>query len=391
MAKYFENVDNKAWIIEVKFTEKDKDGNPLYTQNSDQKNEEAVYIKQHNGWKDNLTVRPKKYFPESLRIAKELNKKIHFENRAFFQLENLLWHEPRVEEAYYTKIKIYKKQWYALRLYEFRSTEIYVNINAQYADLGVDEAYAPLNISLFNDDILFISPEEFLERKLDSDAESKIIITEKKNNEHKTVDEFLKDIKPVNLKTNYSNIEEAGKFLINIYETSSLLKASGEISNKMEDFKKDAQFYKCYDIGRDIYSEGVRLSEQEYFDLAALFLSIAASGKYNSYEAMGDCLMRKREYDKALKLYKTKIYYEDKRFEEINKETTAPASSNKESPDYSESFFKIAICLNKLGYNSDLIKGFLSESKEQLSDYYESMNDWGYKDWDDVYSKLILK
>ena len=101
---------------------------------------------------------------------------------------------------------------------------------------------------------------------------------------------------------------------------------------------------------------------------------------------MGDCLMRKREYDKALKLYKTKIYYIDKRVEEINKD-----SSNKKSPDYGASFFKIAICLNKLGYNTDLIKGFLSESKEQLSDYYEGMNDWGYKDWDDVYSKLILR
>jgi len=383
MAKYFENMDNKAWIIEVKFTEKDKDGNPLYTQNSDQKNEEAVYIKQHNGWEDNLTIFPKKYFPESLRIAKELNKKIHFENLAYFQLEDLLWHEPRVEEAYYSKIMIYEKEWYALRFYEFRSTEIYVNIDSQYAHMGVSATYAPLNISLFNDDILFISPEEFLERKLDSDAESKIKITQKKNNEHKTIDEFLKDIKPVRLKTNYSSIKEAGKYLINIYETSSLLKASGKISNKMEDFKKAAQFYKCYEIGLDIYSEGVRLSEQEYFDLAALFFSIYASD--HSYEAMGDCLMRKREYDKALKLYKTKIYYTDKRVEEINKD-----SSNKESPDYGASFFKIAICLNKLGYNSDLIAGFLSKSKEQLSDYYEGMNDWGYKDWDDVYSKLIL-
>ena len=72
--------------------------------------------------------------------------------------------------------------------------------------------------------------------------------------------------------------------------------------------------------------------------------------------------------------------------EEINKD-----SSNTESPDYGASFFKIAICLNKLGYNSDLINDFLSESKEQLSDYYESMNDWGYRDWDDVYSKLILR
>jgi len=384
MAKYFGNSDNRAWIIEVKFTEKDKDGNPLYTENSNTKNEEAVYIKQHNGWKDNLTIIPKKYFPESLRIAKELNKKIHFVNLAYFQLEDLLWHEPRVEEAYYSKIMIYEKEWYALRFYEFRSTEIYVNINAQYADLGVDKAYAPLNISLFNDDILFISPEEFHERKLDSDAESKITITKKKNNEHKTIDEFLKDIKPVRLKTNYSNIKEAGKFLINIYETSSLLKAAGEISNKMEDFKKAPQFYKCYDIGLNIYSEGVRLSEQQYFDLAALFFSIAASGKHNSYEAMGDCMMRKREYDKALKLYKTKIHYEDKSVEEINKD-----SSTTESPDYGESFFKIAICLNKLGYNSDLINDFLSESKEQLSDYYEGMNDWGYKDWDDVYSKLI--
>ena len=165
---------------------------------------------------------------------------------------------------------------------------------------------------------------------------------------------------------------------------SDLLDSMEEISGPMNALRK-GEIHQCYAIGLSLYQKGVETNENEYFDHAILFFSAATSSGSRSYENVGNCLMRKSEYHKALKMFMTHIHLENNRVEEINTD-----SSINEKPEYGECYFKVALCLNKLGRRGGLVKDFLMQSREQLSDYYDGFEDWGFADWEDVMTRFGL-
>ena len=380
MAKYLnQNVKpRRAWLIEVEYATTGDSGKPLLNDSGG----EVAYVKQvgisgNNG----LTVIPAAFLEPSLELGQKLNSEIHFDDMAHLQLLNLVWHEERIEKIYYKRVSFAGRKWYAIRFYSFRATEIYIDIvDTPYA---ADGYWAPLPVTLFNDDILFIEEDEFEQRRVEPEESTEDEGSENME-EEQSIEEFFKDFNPVSLNSKFTSIENMSEMLYKTVSESDLLNSMEEISAPMTALRK-GEIHHCYTIGLSLYQKGVETNEDEYFDHAILFFSAATSSDFLSYEKIGDCLMRKSEYQKALKMFMTKIHLENKRVEELNAD-----SSIDEKPKYGECYFKVALCLKRLGRRGGLVKDFLMQSREQLTDYYEGFEDWGFADWEDVMTKFGL-
>ena len=350
MAKYLNISGNRAWLIEVEYAMTGDSGKPLLNDSG----EEVAYVKQ-TGMPDNngLTVIPAAFLEPSLELGQKLNSEIHFDDMAHLQLLNLVWHEERIEKIYYKRVSFAGRKWYAIRFYSFRSTDIYVDVN--YTSLERNIAFVPLPVTLFNNDILFIEEDEFEQRRVESEE-----LTEDESSENmeeeQSIEEFFIDFNPVTLNSKFTSIENMSDMLDKTVSESDLLNSMEEISAPMTALRK-GEIHQCYTIGLSLYQKGVETNEDEYFDHAILFFSAATSSGFLSYEKIGDCLMRKNEYQKALKMFMTKIHLENKRVEELNAD-----SSIDEKPKYGECYFKVALCLKRLGRRGGLVKDFLMQS-----------------------------
>ena len=199
---------------------------------------------------------------------------------------------------------------------------------------------------------------------------------------------FLSTLQVSSPNVMHPNIADAVQRLNQIFNHFTFLQTIPSIQgayNRLIDHNPFTSEVDFYGLGVDIYHKGISLNDISYFDAAIPVFAICEGlniSYHQAYNRIGDCLIRKNRFDRALNFFRTSLYYIE------NGQNIGYIDPNTYKGD---NYFKISLCLHKMSINHDMKSVFLLEAESLCDDgYANELNIWGYKNWDDVKNKFEI-